>query len=119
MKNIDVEKINNEVTLFIQERDWDQFHSIKNLCMALSVETSELLEIFQWLKEDESNKISEDPELKSKIGEEIADIFLYLLRIAIKSNIDIEEVVFSKIKKNAEKYPVNKAKGSAKKYNDL
>lgn len=119
MKNINVEKINNEVTKFIEARDWDQFHSIKNLSMALSVETSELVEIFQWLKEDESNNVSNNPKLKSKVEEEIADIFVYLLRIAIKSNINIEDVVLAKIEKNAEKYPIEKAKGSAKKYNDL
>ena len=119
MKNINVEKINNEVTKFIEDRDWDQFHSIKNLSMALSVETSELVEIFQWLKEDESNNVSENPKMKLKVEEEIADIFVYLLRIATKSNIDIEDVVLAKIKKNAEKYPVEKAKGSAKKYTDL
>lgn len=119
MKKINVEKINEEVESFIKERDWDQFHSIKNLAMALSVEISELVEIFQWLKESESNNIANDLDMKIKVEEEIADIFVYLMRIAIKSDVDIEEAVLKKLKKNAEKYPVDKAKGSAKKYTEL
>lgn len=119
MKTIDAPKIYAEVTKFIEDRDWDQFHSIKNLAMALSVESSELLEIFQWLSETDSNQVATDPKLKLKVEEEIADIFIYLLRISAKSQIDIEKVVFEKIKKNAEKYPVEKSKGNAKKYNEI
>jgi NTP pyrophosphatase (non-canonical NTP hydrolase) len=119
MKNIDLEKINNEVKKFAIDRDWDQFHSIKNLSMALSVESSELLEIFQWLTEAQSNNVNNDEKLKRKVEEEIADIFVYLLRIVDKTNIDLEKVVLEKIKRNAEKYPVEKAKGSAKKYNEI
>ena len=119
MKSINVEKINLEVSKFIQDRDWDQFHSIKNLAMALSVETSELVEIFQWLKESESNEVANNPKLKNKLEEEIADVFIYLMRIAIKSSINIEDVVLNKIKKNSLKYPIEKAKGSAKKYDEL
>lgn len=119
MKSINIEKINAEVTKFISDRDWDQFHSIKNLSMALSVETSELVEIFQWLKESDSNEVSSNPKLKTKVEEEIADIFIYLMRIAIKSGVDIEESVLKKIRKNSEKYPVEKAKGSSQKYTDF
>ena len=119
MKNINVEKINKEVSKFIEERDWDQFHSIKNLSMALSVESSELVEIFQWLKESESNEVFSNQKLKAKVEEEISDIFIYLMRIAVKSGVNIEEAVLRKIHKNAKKYPVEKAKGSAKKYNEL
>ncbi|MDD0851613.1 nucleotide pyrophosphohydrolase [Halobacteriovorax sp. GB3] len=119
MKTIDVEKLNSVVSNFIEERDWDQFHSIKNLSMALSVETSELVEIFQWLKEEDSNNVKNDPKLKAKVEEEISDIFIYLMRIAIKSGVDIESSVLSKIEKNSEKYPVEKARGNARKYTDL
>ena len=119
MQNINVEKINQELDRFILDRDWDQFHSIKNLSMALSVETSELVEIFQWMKEEDSNQVSIDEKLNSKVKEELADIFIYLLRIAKKSNINLEQVVLDKIKKNSEKYPVEKSKGNSKKYNDL
>ncbi|MFG1501093.1 nucleotide pyrophosphohydrolase [Halobacteriovorax sp. XZX-3] len=119
MDNINVKKINDLVSKFNEERDWDQFHSIKNLSMALSVEASELVEIFQWLKESESNEVINDPELKSRVEEEISDIFIYLMRIAFKSGIDIESSVMKKIKLNSEKYPIEKAKGSAKKYSEL
>lgn len=116
---LDIDLINSKVDKFIEEREWDQFHSIKNLSMALSVECSELVEIFQWLKEDDSNNVKNDPKLKARVEEELADIFVYLLRVAKKSEIDLEKVALAKIQKNLEKYPVEKAKGSAKKYTDL
>ncbi len=119
MKSLDLERISNEITKFAVERDWDQFHSIKNLSMALSVEASELLEIFQWLSEEKSNQIKSDPKLKSKVEDEVADVFLYLLRIVNKAEIDLEAAIMAKLKKNAEKYPVELAKGNAKKYTDL
>lgn len=119
MKSINVEKINFIVDKFIVDRDWDQFHSIKNLSMALSVEASELLEIFQWLKEEDSNKVSTDDTLKAKVEDEISDIFIYLMRIAIKSGIDIEKSVLTKIQKNSDKYPVDKSRGNATKYTEL
>jgi dCTP diphosphatase len=118
LKTIDVEKINGLVQKFIEERDWDQFHSIKNLSMALSVETSELVEIFQWLKEEDSNMVKDDAILKEKVGDEIADIFIYLMRIAIKSGINIEQSVLTKIKKNSLKYPIEQSKGNSKKYTE-
>lgn len=119
MKQLDLDKLMKELKVFAEERDWDQFHSVKNLSMALSVEVSELVEIFQWLSEEQSNSAKNDPKLKFKAEEEVADIFIYLLRIAGKLNIDLESVVKSKLKKNAEKYPVELAKGNAKKYTDL
>ena len=119
MKKINIDRIDQKLDSFIKEREWEQFHSIKNLCMALAVETSELLEIFQWLKEEDSNKVSIDPKLKIKVEEEVADIFIYLLRIAKKSEIDIEKAILAKIIKNSKKYPVEKAKGSAEKYDQL
>lgn len=119
MNSINITKINSMVSQFNEERDWDQFHSVKNLAMALSVETSELLEIFQWMKEEDSNNISKNPILKQKLQDEVADIFVYLLRIAVKSNIDIEQAVFEKIQKNGLKYPVEKSKGNSKKYDQL
>ncbi len=119
MRPIDTQKIDQVVSAFITERDWDQFHSIKNLSMALSVEASELVEIFQWMKEEDSNQVKNNDKLKFKVSEELADIFVYLLRIAKKADIDLEEVVLAKIKKNSEKYPVEKARGSSKKYSEL
>jgi len=118
MKNIDLQKLNADIESFVNERDWDQFHSIKNLSMALSVESSELVEIFQWMKEEDSNQIKHDPKTMQKIEDEVADIFVYLMRIVSKTDIDLEKVVRAKMKKNAEKYPADKVKGNSKKYNE-
>jgi dCTP diphosphatase len=119
MKDIQCKTLDTELSTFIKDRDWDKFHSIKNLSMALSVEVSELVEIFQWKTEEESNNISLDEKLKQALSDEIADTFVYLFRIAQKANIDINDAVFEKIKRNAEKYPVEKSKGNAKKYTEL
>ena len=115
MKTIDLQKINILIDKFIDDRDWNKFHSPKNLAMALIVECGELVEIFQWLNE----KDSDDFELKQKIQEEVADIFIYLLRIVKKFNIDIESATIAKIYKNSLKYPIEKSKGNSKKYNEL
>lgn len=109
-----VEKIN----AFSKERDWDQFHSIKNLTMALSVESSELVEIYQWITEEESNDKSNE-KIMQKTKEELADILIYLIRISSKLDIDLEEAVLSKMKQNELKYPVEKSKGNSKKYNEF
>lgn len=119
MKNIDLLKLNSELELFVKERDWDQFHSLKNLTMALSVECSELVEIFQWMTEEESNGVTQDQITINKVQDEVADIFLYLMRILSKTNIDLESAVKSKMKKNAEKYPVALARGNSKKYSEF
>jgi dCTP diphosphatase len=119
MKNIDLEKLNRDIEHFVHERDWDQFHSVKNLAMALSVESSELLEIFQWQTEASSNVVKNDPQVMSKVEDEVADIFLYLMRILNKTEIDLEKAVRNKMKKNADKYPVELSKGNAKKYDEL
>jgi dCTP diphosphatase len=119
MKNIDLDKLNQDIKTFVEERDWDQFHSIKNLSMALNVECSELLEIFQWMSEESSNQVKDDPNVLSKIEDEIADIFVYLLRIVSKTDMDLEQVVRNKMKKNAAKYPVELSRGNSKKYNEL
>jgi NTP pyrophosphatase (non-canonical NTP hydrolase) len=119
MKNIDLKKLNNEIEQIVSDRDWDQFHSVKNLAMALSVESAELLEIFQWMTESQSNEVKNDPKILGKVEDEIADIFVYMMRIISKTDIDLEKAVLSKLKKNVEKYPVEKSKGNSKKYNDL
>ncbi len=119
MNQLDLKKIYSEIEKFTTDRDWDQFHSIKNLSMALSVESAELLEIFQWLTEEQSNKVKDDPKTKSKIEDEVADIFVYLLRIVHKSNIDLESAVLNKLKKNEEKYPIEMSRGNSKKYNEF
>ena len=107
-----------KINEFSKLRDWDQFHSIKNLTMALSVESSELVEIYQWLSEEESNDHTNEL-LMQRTREELADILIYLLRISSKLSINMEEAVISKMQQNEEKYPVEKSKGNSKKYNDL
>jgi dCTP diphosphatase len=116
---MDTKKLSLMIEDFVRDREWDQFHSVKNLSMALSVETSELLELFQWMPEAESNLISNDPRLKLRVAEELADILYYLLRLSRKTGIDLEEALESKMVANAEKYPVELARGNSKKYDQL
>ena len=113
----DLEILRDKMRAFIAERDWGQFHSPKNLAMALSVESSELVEIFQWLTEEQSRAL--DPQAKAAAGEEIADVLLYLVRIADQLGIDLVAEAQKKLEKNAEKYPVEKSRGTSKKYNEL
>ena len=101
---------------FAEERDWDQFLSPKNLSMALVVEVAELVEHFQWLTEEQSTELS--PDKLSEVGYELADILLYLIRIADKLDIDLLEVAGKKIEINAEKYPADKVRGSFRKYTE-
>jgi dCTP diphosphatase len=107
-KTFDLEKLENIIDQFSQERDWNQFHSAKNLSMALSVEASELLEIFQWMTEAESNAVILNEEKFTHVQEEVADILVYLIRLSSRLNINLEEAVLSKMKKNALKYPLGK-----------
>lgn len=116
---MDIGGLKELVNSFAKERDWDQFHSIKNLSMALSVESSELMEIFQWMTEEESNLVKSNPEKYQKVQEEVADVFVYLLRIASKADIDLEQAVRSKMEKNKAKYPVELSRGNSKKYNEF
>lgn len=102
---------------FAAERDWDQFHSPRNLAVALSVEAAELLEHFQWLTEEQSAALP--PETRVRVGEEIADVLLYLIRLADKLNLDLVACAAAKMQLNAEKYPADKARGNARKYTDL
>ena len=112
-----LESLADRVRKFSQDRDWDQFHSPKNLSMALSVEAAELMEIFQWSSQKESKNPSEK-QLDS-IKEEVADIAIYLIRIADILDIDLPSTIAEKIKSNDAKYPIDKSKGSSKKYTDL
>ena len=111
---MDYKKLKKEIKDFVDERDWEQFHNPKNLSMALSVEASELLEIFQWQKAEEYKNASEDQ--KEMIKDEIADIFYYLIRISDKLDINIEEALIKKMQKNRKKYPKDLVKGKAVKY---
>jgi len=101
---------------FAEERDWEKFHSPKNIAMALSVEASELLECFQWLTEKESHELSQ--EQIAAVTDEIADVQLYLLLLADVLNVDVCTAIDQKIAKNEERYPADKVRGSARKYTD-
>ena len=102
---------------FAKEREWEQFHSPKNISMALSVEASELMEIFQWMKEEDSR--NPDEKDIQKIKEEVADVLVYTLRMADLLNINLEKEIDSKMEQNARKYPADKARGNSKKYDEL
>jgi len=114
---MEIKAIQRQLSEFAKTRDWDQFHSPKNLAAALVVEAAELLEPFQWLKEDESRALADRPAEYAAVREEIADVLIYLLRLADQLNIDMEQAVAEKMQRNAEKYPVALAKGNAVKYN--
>jgi NTP pyrophosphatase (non-canonical NTP hydrolase) len=115
---MNIHKIQEFQRHFAKERDWDQFHTPKNLSMALSAEVGELLEVLQWLTPDQSAELK-DTKKKKDVEEELADITYYVLRIADIMDIDLEEVLWDKMNKNAAKYPVSKAKGNAKKYTEF
>ena len=102
---MDIKQIQIQLSKFANERDWDQFHNPKNLAMALSVEASELVEIFQWLTPGQSEEIMESSE-SEHVKEEIADILIYLIRIADKLNVDLESSISEKIIKNRNKYQI-------------
>ncbi|MGB4246962.1 MAG: nucleotide pyrophosphohydrolase [Pseudohongiellaceae bacterium] len=112
----DLEEVRQRLQAFAEARDWDKFHSPKNLSMALSVEASELVECFQWLTEDESRSLTDDQ--LAAVAEEIADVQLYLVRLSDKLGIDIGTAIEKKIAKNEAKYPADKVRGSAKKYSE-
>ena len=113
---MNIEELQKKIASFAKERDWEQFHTPKNLACALSVESSELLEIFQWMSRDEEENLSS--ETKQRISEEISDIFVYLVRLADVLNIDLEKSITQKMQQNAEKYPADKVRGSSKKYTE-
>jgi dCTP diphosphatase len=111
-----LETLKAKLQTFADDRDWDQFHSPKNLSMALSVEASELLECFQWLTEEQSQNLS--PTQRQAVVDEMADVQIYLLRLATKLNVNLVDAAEQKIVKNEAKYPADKVKGSAKKYTE-
>ena len=107
----DTTEIIQELIKFRNARDWEQFHNPKDLALAINVEAGELLELYLWKNADEVNT--------EKIKEELADVFAFAFLLADKYGLDVKQIVFDKMKKNAEKYPVEKAKGTATKYTEL
>lgn len=112
-----LEELRQGMAAFARERDWDQFHSPKNLIMALSVEVAELMEHFQWLTLEDAGRL--DEETLVRVGEEIADVQIYLVRLADKLGIDILAACEDKMVKNALKYPIDRAAGTYRKYTEL
>jgi dCTP diphosphatase len=112
-----IEQLRDALRKFSAERDWDQFHSPKNLSMALSVETAELLEHFQWMSESESRALPEQQ--LAAVGAEMADVFIYLVRLADKLGIDLLGAAATKIELNAQRYPADEFRGSSRKYSEL
>jgi NTP pyrophosphatase (non-canonical NTP hydrolase) len=115
--NAELQALQDALRAFAREREWEQFHSPKNLASALSVEAAELLEHFQWMTETQSRDLS--TEKRKEIAEEVADVFLYLLQLSDKLGIDVVEAAKHKLQINAAKYPVDLAKGSSKKYSEF
>lgn len=103
---------------FRDERDWKQFHNPKDLAISLSIEASELLELFQWKKDKDIEKLVDSPS-KSRFEEEIADVVVYAILLCDRLDIDLIDAINKKISKNGEKYPVLKSKGNSKKYTEL
>ena len=116
---MDVEKIQKMLNDFAKKRDWEKFHSLKNLAISINIESSELLEIFQWEKNTSINQKIKKKKFRDKVSEEVADVLLYLLRFSEIANLDLEKICIKKIKKNAKKYPIKLSKGKSDKYNML
>ncbi len=106
-----IDELRRLVHDFVAERDWQQFHSPKNLCMALSIEAAELMEHFQWIDLEASRQISTDSERLAEVGEELADVFAYTLALADVLGIDLADTLRAKMVKNAKKYPVDEFRG--------
>ena len=116
---IDDEMLARKLERFSVERDWNQFHTPKNIASALSVEASELLEIFQWTRGQHGwQEIDAESSVRKHTEEELADILLYLIRFASLAKIDLQQAALAKMEKNALKYPVGKTRGSDRKYNE-
>jgi dCTP diphosphatase len=114
-----VAQLKDRVLAFARERDWEQFHSPKNLSMALAAEAAELMEHFLWAAPEESRAVAADPARRARIAEELADIVIYALEFANATDLDLAAAIGAKIEANAVKYPVEKSKGRSVKYTEL
>lgn len=110
----DITQITEALISFRDEREWGQFHDTKNLASAIAIEAAELNELFLWKTTQEAEEVN-----RQRISEELADVLAYCFMLAARHKLDVAEIMLHKIKLNGEKYPVEKAKGSAKKYNEL
>lgn len=113
-----LEYLKSEIKIFCSERDWDQFHPPKDLAIGISTEANELLDLFRFKTDSEIEQKFSSPEFKNKVRHELADVFFFILRFSQKNNIDLSSALKEKMQLNANKYPVEKSKGSNKKYNE-
>ena len=109
-----IKELRDAVAAFEAERDWRQFHSPKNLAMGIAIETAELMEHFLWASDPESQRVCDDPEKKSEVCDEIADVFCYILNLALVLDIDLSDSLVAKLARNAEKYPADAYRGRYK-----
>jgi len=114
-----LQEIKDRVLAFAKERDWEQFHAPKNLSMAIATEAAELMEHFLWQSPEASRTNMDEAKVRAKVEEELADVFIFAIEFANMTGMDITTIIDAKIKRNAEKYPVEKAKGRSVKYNEL
>ena len=110
-------ELRDALRVFAAARDWDQFHSPRNLATALAVEAAELLEPFQWLTDEQGTNLS--PETRAAVEQEMADVLLYLVRLADRLDVDLAAAARTKIVKNGDKYPVERSRGSSRKYTEI
>lgn len=115
----DIDQLTQQIIKFRDDRDWEQFHGLKDLSIGLSIEAAELMELFLWKTPTEIEEFIAETENKTKVEDELADILIFGLLVAHKLNCDIKKIVSTKLQKNAKKYPVDKSKGLACKYNEL
>ena len=116
---LDVTKLAASLQRFADDRDWQQFHSPKNLILALTGEVGELCEIFQWLSDADSLFAAKSPEMGQAVKDELADVLMYLVRLSSVLGVDLNEAVTRKLASNGQKYPVDKARSNSKKYDRL
>lgn len=118
-KLLDLKQLEEQLSEYASEREWEKYHTPKNLSMALTVEAGELMEIFQWLTEEESYRVKDKGHPKKEaVADEVADVLTYLVRLSSVLDINIIDALQNKMKKNALKYPIEKAKGNALKYDE-
>ena len=114
-----LDDLTRRLIAFRDARDWRRFHSLKNLMLSLNLEAAEILELAQWKSDDETETAAADPEFRARLAEECADVLLYLLLICERAGVDLEAAARAKIERNADNYPVDKARGNARKYTEL
>jgi len=115
---MDIKELQNKVIEFRDKRDWEQYHNPKDLAISLSLETAELLEIFQWKNAQEVDALKSDGGGLQKVKEELGDIFIFSLTLAREFNLDPSEIILNKLRINDKRYPVDKVKGKSKKYTE-